>query len=261
MRNERGNILVSALIGAGIVSATGLALATMMTQMNHESRSLAQKLEIMQLEQTMMGDLANSAICGCNFDPANTFNSTSGNLSTITVPLTNLYSSCDGGVPGNPTATANNQPLNGSQSGLKVSDVQLTNITRKAPGSYSGDLLVKFTPSSLIISRKPAKVTINLTVDDTTDPTAAKVTGCVAGRGGGGAGSIPQCTTIKHSAYFGVPSDCSLSGGSGSITGLFTCSCPSGTSLFACLDSSSSGSGTCRTNGGVNSYITMICCP
>lgn len=62
MRNERGNILVSALIGAGIVSATGLALATMMTQMNHESRSLAQKLEIMQLEQTMMGDLANSAI-------------------------------------------------------------------------------------------------------------------------------------------------------------------------------------------------------
>ena len=217
---NRGFSLVGSLAAIAIASVAMTAITTMLYSAQRETKSVAQKLEILQLQQVLISDLASSTMCGCNFDPTkNTgnpaLNFDLSNPATASINMPNVYSSCVGGVPSNPTVIAG-QLLPGTQGGLRVQDARLTNITATAPGSYRGDFIVNFEASAMVIARQPAKVVINFSAD-VTNPALAKITNCSSGAtSGGGGGTSGTCAYVA----------CAFTG---------PCTCPAGSKMLACV--------------------------
>lgn len=189
--SSRGNALLSVLIGASLLSITVMVMSSVLDNFSRSNRSLSQKLEILQVQQTLLGDLADSTVCGCNFDPTKVFDST--NLAAAQVQLDKVYGSCAGGTPGSPSVTANTA----YSSYLNVDKITLKNITsRGSPGAFQGTLEVNFKFREGEMSRHPAAVKLNFQADVAANPTAARITGCAAGPvngGGGGSGGYSNC--------------------------------------------------------------------
>jgi hypothetical protein len=265
------------------------ALTTMVTNAQRDTKILSQKLEILQLQQEITGNFANSTICGCNFDPTkntgepvnhlrfNTTNATA--LKNSTVTLTNLYSACNSGSPTNAIARAN-QPLPGTQSALRVSNIALSNMRQVSPGDYTADLSINLNPASLVMPLHSPTVQIHFQANTAT-PAQSTITGCSVtstGGGAGGGGSASSidpgtCRAFSKTANLpgAVPADCT-----GALTGTFprtpilTCHCPSSRpTVLACLPPATpSGTTGCSGGTATTGPLTMsaaiiqqyICC-
>lgn len=269
LRNSHGSALVMVMAGVAITGIMVAGITTLIVNGQRETQSLAQKLEILQIQQTVMGDLADSTVCGCNFDPTKnttngaplTFNSNAPSSSSIN--LSTLYSGCNAGQPSNPTLKVG-QPVPGSQSGLAIASVQLTDIQPTgAPGGFRGQLQVSFDRSKMVISRHPASVALNFQAD-VGNPGAAKIIGCAAGAGasGSGGGGAPVTNCIKYTGSFTSPY-CSRripTGGFASYSGI-ACGCPAGKTLLFCDEGERTADNTCRAVGGTSAPPpSAVCC-
>jgi len=182
------------MIGSAISGMMMAGITSMLYHGNLGVKALQEKIDILQTQQDLLRDLADSAICGCNFDPSKntsngsalTFDST--DLASAAINLKTLYSACVANVPGRPLATVG-QPLNGSPSRLQVESIELAKLEPTGTGLYKGQLKIKFDSSKMALSRKPATVSISLAVD-TTIAAQARITGCSATTNPSGAGAL-----------------------------------------------------------------------
>jgi Tfp pilus assembly protein PilV len=231
LQNSRGSALMGSLIGATILGVMAAAFATLMGQYQDTMRSLDQKMAIIQIRQMVLGTLANSAICTCNFDadknpavPALRFDP----ATTTSIALPQLHLACD--AAGNPTDPHYQvgQPVSGTP-GLVVSAVKLGNIQRVGPvgsSNYLAEALVEFDPARMKIARQPASVAVNLQLD-LTIPTQARIASCAAGAGGSGGGGGGLGDGLKSDAIQIISA-----GGTGRTVAQ---DCPAGTRVISCV--------------------------
>ncbi len=184
--NIKGIALIPALIGSVLLGVLVLTVAGVTNYFSRETQSLAQKLEIIHIQESLFGTLNTSAVCGCNLDSAkNTTNTTtlrfnSANLANAKINLNRIFASCNGNVPANPILTVGQAP-SGSQAGVRVSEISLGNIQPTGtPGAFYGELTVNFDSASMVMGRRPAIVGINF-LADTTTPLQARITNCSTG--------------------------------------------------------------------------------
>lgn len=174
-KHHNGFSLVEVLVTVGVISIMGLAMATMMSSLERQNKALGQKLESIELEQSLNRILVDNASCGCLFDyPAWT-------TGTPEINLTHLKKGCSAD---NLLATDTSIYTN---SQLKVETIKLKNITPFAgSGTISGD--VEIVLKNGVNSMKPIRIPgLRFSPDDITTPT--KIAGCV-----GVAGAETMCT-------------------------------------------------------------------
>src|SRR5262245_8337329 len=130
MSNERGFSLVEVLVGLAIVTVMMAAFGSFMDSSSRSTKGLTQKMEILQLQQEILGDLANASVCGCNLDQAKNGAAAALNFNSNLAPaqlkaaqfsLGTLFAACNaaGNAPANPTVVGG-QKLQGSLTGLVV---------------------------------------------------------------------------------------------------------------------------------------------
>lgn len=192
----KGIALIPALVGLLLLSILIAAVSVVTSYFTRETQSLAEKLEIIQIQQSLFGVLNTSALCSCNFDSSlNTSNSSplyfdSSNLPTARISLDRVFSSCRSNTPANPILIKNQRPSN-SGAGVQVRDIVLENIqTTGTAGMYFADLVVSFESSSMVMGRRPAKVGLNIQAD-LTNPGQARILNCSTGNPVAGNGNPP----------------------------------------------------------------------
>jgi len=212
--NSRGMSLIEVLVVVGIVSLSAIALATLMESGRRTNQGIEQKLEAISVQQNVLRDLGDAAICSCNFDPArNTGNGSSltldsTDLSNAVVNLNRLYSTCVNNVPGTPIAEVN-QPL-AVGSGIRVQSIRLAGIQPTGTGRYRGEIQIAFFTGDGQVARRPAAAALSFTLD-TSVPTAARITACSTSNNLGGGGGEFTCPASSQSlCRLGpmVPSTC-----------------------------------------------------
>lgn len=184
--NKNGVALIPALIGSALLGILVLAVASVTNYFSRETQSLAQKLEIIHIQEALYGTLFTRDVCGCNMDSAkNTVNTTplrfdSTNLPAAKINFNRIFASCNGTAPANPILQVGANP-SGVSSGVRVGEIALSNIQATGtPGSFYGELVVTFEASSMIMGRRPALVGVNFRAD-LTNPNQARITNCSTG--------------------------------------------------------------------------------
>jgi hypothetical protein len=216
--NSWGSALMGTLVAAAMLGVMATALATLMNHYQETVRSLDQKMAIVQIQQMVLGTLANSAVCACNFDadknpavPVLRFDP----ATTTSISLPQLHMACD--ASGNPTDPHYRvgQAVPGTP-GLEVSSLKLDGIQRVgAAGStnYLARVLVGFDHTKMKIARNPASVAVSLQLD-LTNPAQARIARCAAsadgisGGGGGLAAAAIEVVTASSSGTRDVTADC-----------------------------------------------------
>lgn len=212
-------------------------------------------MEILQLQQSVMGALGDSGVCGCNFDPTKnksnqaplTFNA--NNPGSAKIRLDSIYSTCVSDNPGGPILRANDSPSHFSA--LKVTDIFLTNIEPTgSAGEYRGELQIHFDNSSpdMVIARRPARIPLNLATEVSSNQ--ASITGC-SSNGSAGGGVNSQCVTKSRTA-----SNCSVS------SNQVTCQCDGNEQVNACFGirkvTTTTQYGVCSMGGGSQCVVTGV---
>lgn len=179
-KHHNGFSLVEVLVTVGVVSIMGLAMASMISSLERQNKALGQKLESIELEQSVNRILVDNTSCGCLFDyPAWT-------TGTPEISLNHLKKGCN--AENLLTKDASIFP----NSQLKVETIKLKNITPLVgSGTISGD--VEIVLKNGISSMKPIRISgLRFSPDDITTPT--KIAGCV-----GVAGAQTMCTGMGGS--------------------------------------------------------------
>lgn len=184
--NKKGIGLIPALLGTALLGVLVLTVAGVTSYFSRETQNLAQKLEIIHIQEALFGTLFTRDVCGCNMDSSkNTTNTTplrfdSTNLASAKMNFNRLYASCNGTAPANPILQVGQLP-SGVSSGVRVSEIALTNIQATGtPGAFYGELIVYFDAASMVMGRRPALVGVNFRAD-VTNPNQARITNCSTG--------------------------------------------------------------------------------
>jgi len=186
--NHRGQSLIQVLISLGLMGILASALMTMMSIQMKETRALTQKVASLDLEKLLIASLANGKVCKyvLNFNGVGsaaplTFDASPGGLpQTITLPQDRpLYAAVNEGIPIGtwPIAAKTGELGSPSSTSLKIRSIQLR-VNSGSNGRYLGDWVVNWDENSLVRSILPLSVSTNLKVDDTTNPSAAKILDC-----------------------------------------------------------------------------------
>lgn len=189
MRNQKGATLLTVMTGAAIMAAAITGFLIMLDGFRSVTFGLTQKLEILDMQQTLMDAFSNADVCACNFDPdKNTTNATAMRISTVplnpsaAITMSTLYRNCNTSktAPIDPVMNAG-ELLPATQSAMRVVNAVLSNFIASGPaGVYRASLTVNFDASRMKISRQPAVLALNLILDET-NPAQAQVTKCSTG--------------------------------------------------------------------------------
>lgn len=284
LRNDsRGFTLVTTMVGAALVGIVAVTSATLIGNFASQMQQMTQKMEIMEVENSMRASFVDASICGCNLKGL-TFNATAAN-SVLSLPA--VYGGCDG-AQGILPIVEKDKALAGSTTGLKVANVEMKNFAATSdPGRYRADLIAQLDQKSLRMARHPPKIEVHIHAD-VSSPSQAKIEACSSsgtglpvaenknganqGSGsesddgddsksgsGSGAGSgsgsgprpallnVPKCQTRGYSRN----SFSSASGGCKSGGGTYQCQCAQGEGLLSCSTwTSDSGSSYANFAGG-----------
>ena len=182
IKNQRGQSLIQIVISIGIMGIVMAGFASMMSIQSKETRSLTEKLAALDLQKILTSALADGSVCQyvLNNPSVLTFNSTLVSLATpqTVIISTPLYASVSGGVPGPPIAQVLQQASSFSNT-LIINSISLS-ITSGSGSSYIGNWVVEFDNTKTVRAIKPATISTTL-IADTSTPTAARITGCMAG--------------------------------------------------------------------------------
>lgn len=169
-QDERGYSLVGMMLGAGLLGLVSLGVAKLFSQMGAAQVGIQQKFEALEVRQHMLNYLHGNT-CRCNFSPVHNISNSTPLQFTIGNPilLDSLYRGCDTATPARPTdvfVTANAE-VPGTQSRLRISTIQLTNLVPIGPWSpreFSGEVIVGFQPRPGVISINEARLRLRVTV-------------------------------------------------------------------------------------------------
>ncbi len=189
MKGQKGATLITIMTGAAIMAVAITGFLIMLDGFRSVTHGLTQKLEILDLQQTLMDAFSNADVCACNFDPAkNTTNSTSLRFSTsplnpgTVVAMSALYRNCNATKTAPADSVVNvGQLLPATQSAMRVTGAILSNfIASGPPGIYRASLTVNFDASRMKLSRHPANLALNLILDES-NPTQSQIVKCSTG--------------------------------------------------------------------------------
>lgn len=150
--NTRGQSLVQTLVAAGILSIILSAMTAATVNMHKSNKLLSQKLEVLDLKNQLQSTFLNPDTCTCQLNPTlNSGNSTNlkfdSTIATSSMNLKQLKSAC---APSASELVKEDSPLLGTQTGLRVSSVLMTNI--QATGNtdeYIGTIEVRLQGETL----------------------------------------------------------------------------------------------------------------
>lgn len=77
-QNQKGQTLVSALLGIGVTAALAVIIASVLATQAKENRALGEKMASLDLQRTLTSTLANATACNGLFVPTNVANNGSG---------------------------------------------------------------------------------------------------------------------------------------------------------------------------------------
>lgn len=153
IREPLGSSLVEILMVAGIMSFVALALGSVIFSQARETKSLRQKLEIMDLEKHMQAALVTSDVCTAAVLAGNYYVDPT-NLSAASVDLTDIKLTTDAAAP---ALVSPNMKV--GDSGLVIDKVQFAGFTAAGPNKYRAFLFVKFKPDDQIRVLKSIRLT------------------------------------------------------------------------------------------------------
>lgn len=141
-RNEHGMTLVSTII-AGVVGF--IIMGSMMTmQINQmkQNKALEQKLETIELKESLIKLLSDKTSCDCIFVSQQTLTLPE----TLSTGLHNLtFKNCSGSA-----LLEKNSVYSLSKTNLKISAIDLVNLKDNGSGNYEADLQIGFDPTSFV---------------------------------------------------------------------------------------------------------------
>jgi hypothetical protein len=198
-------MLIEALIASVIMGAMALVFASLMSSYVTESKSLTQKMDIMDLQQGLIGALSNAGVCSCTLNASTNTTDASklvfNSNSASTINLTNIYSACPTGT--NPTPAVTVSKLVPGSNTVTVKSITLTQpqLTSATSGSYQATLTVNFDQSKLVTPRKSVNLPVNISAD-ISNASQAKITGCAYGAPpaafpGSGSGPAPASSGLQ----------------------------------------------------------------
>lgn len=228
MGNNRGFSLVGAMVGGAVLAIIASGFATMMSMQYKQARDLSQKVETLELRNSLMTVFTNANVCGCNFNPTqNTGQATDlkfdgSDLANASMTITEVYSRCGStGEPELPLLTAN-EKVPGTQTELRVERMEIRDFADTGTtDQLQATLYTYFSEVGATRGRAPLQMRLNLLVDSAT-PTASTIVSCAAGSmppgsgGGGGGGPTTPPSTVTG---------CVLSAISACPTGTMPTSC------------------------------------
>lgn len=271
--DSRGQALMQVLIAIPIVAIISLVIATMLSNMSREIRTVQQKMEIMQFENYMIQVFNDDSRCKQILlgDAIPIAGANPTTQSTQYISLAQLKQGATG-----ITYVTRGQPLN-SSSQVKVSDIRVGYVkTTTTPNQYQSEIHILWDTTNMPMSLKPIVIQKDLMLDGT-----GKVTDCAGGTGGSSGGT---CTMVDMTSGCSVANDGATCGSRGYTKPeqQVTCNCPAGqhpmycTGTMAGYNGPTSKSGTikfCNTSGvgtltstgcsmkGYGAYsIQMSCC-
>lgn len=170
--------LIELLVVLGIAIVLLSFTTTLFVGFHRETRALAEKLEVLDLEKLLISSLADGSTCRfiLNNPTILTFDSTS--LPQDLTPSLPLYANVVGAIPG-PILAQVGSPVSGTSPSLIVNSIKL-NITSGSGATYLASWEVGFDASQLVRPLRPISIGTTLRVDTST-PTAASILACGSG--------------------------------------------------------------------------------
>ncbi len=181
LARQNGFSLIEAMLVVGILSFLGVGLSSIIVNVTREQRASQEKLGLLDVKNTLMTAMNNSALCQSQLNQGSPFDLTGSNLNISYNELR------IGNTPTSPLIAKVGEPLPGFAPGqMVVSKIQLANMIQIAgvPNAFSADLQVTTDPSTMVHPYKAAQMKILLTV--TPSPTLANsiVASCESGAAG-----------------------------------------------------------------------------
>lgn len=184
--NGKGNSLVMVLISLSITSIVIMVMSTFLNETTKSLKRLGQKFESLDTKQALMRVLLDANTCSCQLNPDQTVdNSNDSNLlfdsnvtdGSLKIKLNRLQTGCNADSP---ILAKENELLPGTQTGLKIKSIELTDLKPSGSGSqWQGRWRISFEETSMATALRPIEVNQFFNVDKTV-PTQAKVSSCLS---------------------------------------------------------------------------------
>lgn len=159
MNNSKGFSLTGTLMGIGMLGMISLGLARVMSDASSSTVKLAQKLELLAFKADLTETLANPAVCTCQLKGL-AVNGALGQGKFLEIPK--IASGCDGGAP---DLVRSKDFLPGTQTQLRISKIEIGNLSLVAGNSYRGLVRVSPDNTSTKSSFRPVEISQSFKLD------------------------------------------------------------------------------------------------
>ena len=184
--NKKGISLVETTVALGVMAILALAVSSMISNQQKESRSVSESLAKLDLEKLLIASLASGEICTFELTQPSpkTFDSTAISGSTPpTITLTGLHASA---IASAPLLVQTGTKASPASSSLIVNSIVIGNIVGAGtPDSFLADLKIDFDPTKTVRVLKPISLKMTLNTDPTSPAKNKKITGCLRDPGSG----------------------------------------------------------------------------
>lgn len=155
--NTKGLSIVEVLIAVGIMAIVGAAMISLISSQAKETRSLQEKLGLLDFEKLLISNFADGSICSYmlsdpSYDATNpkTFDETQiGSATPPEIILTKLIGSTTGTVSDTNSLAQAGNALPGHSS-LVVDRIRITDIQDQGGNNYRASIEVSFNASKMV---------------------------------------------------------------------------------------------------------------
>jgi hypothetical protein len=274
--NQRGQSLIDATLSIALVGILTASTAWLLASQSKQLQGLSEAMAGVELGRNLATAMADGSVCNYVVNPANTgvpltFDATSVSAaSPMSFVVPTLYASIlPTGQPGPVLATFGTVPSVLANT-LVINSIQLVidnapnPLPPPGPGAtFMGNWLLAADPAKTVRTMPPVHLPVILTVD-TTIPTQAAITGCMAGGTGSIVGACPPNQLLIGATANGTPICTKDTGQPCSVTGTTYGGSQGATVTGVAINRAA---GRCcvvpdyTTFGGANSHQTLASCP
>lgn len=195
IKNQKGFSLVEVLVASFLMLILGLAMVTMTVNQQRQNKALQQKLDVMEVEQTLLRLLAEPQSCQCMFQGLVWNPDGQNNLPD----LTTIKNGCATGA--NNTLLSHNAVITGTSSSLKVNAIKVKNAKDIGGNNRTADIEISFLSAP---DMPPVKSILLSSQSFSINPADSKIDQCL-----GVAGADKMCVSMGGSWSAGK---CTLAG-------------------------------------------------
>ena len=171
---QSGLSIIEILVGIGILSIVGLAIMTLMSSLQRETRYLQQKLNALDLEKHLIAITADGRVCRRAItDNVYTFDKNDLNNTSLDIP--ELYSSDD---PSAPILIKQNTAISSDRNDLIIDKIIINSLKEIAANRFTGNLMIAFKSDNLQRRLKPIALKQIFSTDPESPDSAKKIVNC-----------------------------------------------------------------------------------